>query len=239
MVLNLLFRTTLFLNILTYIERSWLKSQYQLEQFPGESLVIEKVKIENETNSWTFPDNIENSSKVQISSEASLKGLTYEAMIVRGKFLETLFKSESEKLLASGIIYFQLVEQVQRYNVSLELMVMDPDVFLSGNESSQCMTLEPVSDHQSQWQSGFCHLVTASTLNIQCFCPAAGPNLSNFAGFVSVGALLPVFDDSTTPETTTTLMTEPIQDEDIETTEIPSTTQNGLLSTASKLSTPR
>ena len=125
-------------------------------------------------------------------------------MIVRGRFLQSLYRSDSEKLLASGIIYFQISDQVQpNYSVNLDFTLLDPSVIVSSNDSSECGTLNAVSDQVSQWQTASCSLLTASDVQIQCFC-ADGQHLSNFAGLVSVAALLPVFDSTTTTSSTST-----------------------------------
>ena len=186
-------RIKTFEKILIFIQQYWLPSQVQLKHSEFGTFLIEKVEIENDTTNIVFPKN-QDLSQINISSETSLKGHKYEAMLIKGTFLKFIYHDHA---LASGIVYFQFSEMLN-YNVNLDL-----ELNIEGKRSEEntfCMTLNSVSDHDYEWDSESCELVEVSDDKLQCSCQD-GKRLQNFGGLVS-SVQFSSTSTSTTPTTT-------------------------------------
>ena len=196
-VFELSSRIKTFENILIFIQQYWLHSQVQLKYSEFGTFLIEKVEIENDTTDIVFPENQEH-SQIHISSETSLKGHKYEAMLIKGNFLKFIYH---DLALASGIVYFQFNSEMLNYKVNLDF-----ELRIKGektNNNTYCMTLSAVSDHDYEWDSKSCKIKEVSDDNLKCSCQD-GKRLQNFGGFVSS---VDVSDSETTTTTMTTTST--------------------------------
>ena len=128
-------RVVTFENILTFIQRNWIKDQLQLSN-ASDTIWVEKMKIENDTNSWTLPRD-EDLSQLYISSDNNLKDLAYEAILIHGGFLKSVFGG-----LVSGIFYFQFTDRTSPYNLTVDWKLESE----AEESQSLCQTLEYYSD---------------------------------------------------------------------------------------------
>ena len=154
------------------------------------------MEIENDTTDYVFPEN-QDLTQIHISSETSLKGHKYEAMLIKGNFLKFIYH---DLALASGIVYFQFTEMLN-YNVNVNFQLK-----IKGEKSmnnTYCMTLHAVSDHDYVWDSEACKIDQVSDDKLKCSCQD-GKRLLNFGGFVSS---VDVSDTATSTTTTTTSTT--------------------------------
>ena len=129
-------RVVTFENILTFIQRNWIKDQLQLSN-ASDTIWVEKRKIENDTSSWTLPRD-EDLSQLYISSEDTLKDLTYEAILIHGDFLKSVFGG-----LVSGLFYFQFIDRTSPYNLTVDWKLKSETV----ESRSLCQTLDYYSDN--------------------------------------------------------------------------------------------
>ena len=127
-------RVVTFENILTFIQRNWIKDQLQLSN-ASDNIWAEKRKIENDTNSWTLPKN-EDLSQLYISSDDTLQDLVYEAILIHGDFLKSVFGG-----LVSGLFYFKFTDRTSPYNLTVDWKLE------SAESLSLCQTLEYFSDN--------------------------------------------------------------------------------------------
>ena len=129
-------RVVTFENILTFIQRNWIKDQLQLSN-ASDTIWVEKRKIENDTSSWTFPRD-EDLSQLYISSDNTLKDLAYEAILIHGDFLKSVFGG-----LVSGLFYFQFTDRTSPYNLTVDWKLKSE----AGQSQSLCQTLDYYSDN--------------------------------------------------------------------------------------------
>ena len=124
--------------------------------------MVEKQEIEEETNSWKFPQtdnfaqvkydfsfkifekililsvifsnnlNSQHSTfQVEIISESSLQGRVYEAVLIHGNFIKSVYQEQvDDKVLATDLIYFQFSGNsfMERYNLTLDFKLNHLDV---------------------------------------------------------------------------------------------------------------
>ena len=128
-------RVVTFENILTFIQQNWIKDQLQLSS-ASDTIWVEKKKIERDTTSWTLPSD-ENLSQLFISCEENLKDLVYEAILIQGDFLKSVFGG-----LVSGIFYFQFTDKAFPYNLTVDWKLESE----AEESQSLCQTLEYYSD---------------------------------------------------------------------------------------------
>ena len=65
--------------MLVYLQQNWIKDQHQLQETLS-TITIEKARIEEDTNSWTFPRNV-TSTTATITAASSLRGRGYEVVL--------------------------------------------------------------------------------------------------------------------------------------------------------------
>ena len=68
--------------MLVYLQQNWIKDQHELQETLS-TITIEKARIEEDTNSWTFPRNV-TSTTATITAASSLRGRGYEATWLHG-----------------------------------------------------------------------------------------------------------------------------------------------------------
>ena len=161
--------------MLVYLQQNWIKDQHQLQETLS-TITIEKARIEEDTNSWTFPRNV-TSTTATITAASSLRGRGYEATWLHGPFLDHIFGAAEAGALASGIINLQLVEEpsasaeTAAYDVTLDFRLLAGGTVRPDN-SSGCGVLEHYSDTSLVWDTGACATtaVSESEQSVQCVC---------------------------------------------------------------------
>ena len=128
-------RIVTFENILTFLQQNWIKDQLQLSNI-SDTIWVEKWKIENDTNSWIFPRD-ESLSQLHISIDNTLKDLVYEAFLIRGDFLKSVFGG-----LVTGMFYFQFTLRTAPYNLTVDWKLQSE----TSDSQSLCQTLDYASD---------------------------------------------------------------------------------------------
>ena len=190
--------------MLVFLQQNWIMEQQELQETLP-TITIEKARIEEDTSSWTFPQNV-TSSTATITAASSLRGRGYEATWLHGPFLEHIFWAAEGGALASGIINLQLVEDPASaeaaYTVTLDFR-LGPGTARPDNGSG-CGVLEYYSDTALAWDTGACATtaVSGGERRVQCVCQEAN-HLTNFGAFLSSAPLYPISNRTTTTTTTT------------------------------------
>ena len=129
----------MFEGLITFLQRDWLPNRESVQRYTEHNIVLEKVTISQPVNTVVFPSGLD-SSQVLVSS-SDLLGRTYEAVLLRGDAIRTLYRTEPHSL-ATEILYFGFTDQYEKAaeNVSLSFKYLE-----EGNvwdNKSSCLVLQ-------------------------------------------------------------------------------------------------